>query len=188
MLSRGGRLVLLNSVLSGIPSFFCSAFRLPKWVSSAIDKIRRGFFWKGRLLTNGFHCLVNWDTACRPKGLGGLGIRQLQPMNSALLMKGLWIFYSSPGLPWVQLLRSKHYKCRPLSLSNKFPSGCSPIWKEMLRLDLPFSTSVSFSLGSGKSLSFWNARWTGDFALRSLLPNLHAAAALKHLSVSSWLQ
>nr|CAD1820473.1 unnamed protein product [Ananas comosus var. bracteatus] len=41
LLSRGGRLVLLNSVLTSIPTYFCSAFLLPVWVSKAIDKIRR---------------------------------------------------------------------------------------------------------------------------------------------------
>nr|CAD1819928.1 unnamed protein product [Ananas comosus var. bracteatus] len=37
-LSRGGRLVLLNSVLSSIPSHFCSVFHLPVWVVRSIDK------------------------------------------------------------------------------------------------------------------------------------------------------
>ncbi len=44
LLSRAGRLVLLNAVLSSVPAFFCSAFLVPTWVSKAIDKIRRGFF------------------------------------------------------------------------------------------------------------------------------------------------
>ncbi len=87
-LSRGGRLVLLNSVISGIPSYFCSAFRLPTWVSCYIDKIRRGFFWRGKNLTSGFYCLVKWGNVCRPKRLGGVGIRNLHASNSALLMKG----------------------------------------------------------------------------------------------------
>nr|CAD1823673.1 unnamed protein product [Ananas comosus var. bracteatus] len=38
-LSRAGRLALLNSVLSSIPTFFCTAFRLPSWVINSIDKI-----------------------------------------------------------------------------------------------------------------------------------------------------
>ncbi len=58
----------------------------------------------------------------------------------------------------------------------------------MLRLAPPFATSVSFSVGDGKSLAFWNARWAGDFALCNLFPNLHAAARLRHLSVSSSLR
>nr|CAD1820597.1 unnamed protein product [Ananas comosus var. bracteatus] len=40
LLSRGGRLVLLNSTLSSVPTFFCSAFALPAWVLKVADKIR----------------------------------------------------------------------------------------------------------------------------------------------------
>nr|CAD1844395.1 unnamed protein product [Ananas comosus var. bracteatus] len=42
-LSRGGRLVLLNSVLTSIPAFFCSSFLLPAWVIKAMDKIRPSY-------------------------------------------------------------------------------------------------------------------------------------------------
>ncbi len=89
LLSRGGRLALLNSVLSGIPTYFCSAFLLPAWVSKAVDRVRWGFFWKGKKINNGFHCLVKWEQVCRPKRFGGIGIWNIRSMNSALLMKGL---------------------------------------------------------------------------------------------------
>jgi Reverse transcriptase (RNA-dependent DNA polymerase) len=39
-LSIGGRLVLLNSVLSSQPIYYMSVFFLPKWVISRLDKIR----------------------------------------------------------------------------------------------------------------------------------------------------
>lgn len=42
-ISRGGRLLLMNSVLSSIPIYFMSVFLLPKWVLNRIDKIRRRF-------------------------------------------------------------------------------------------------------------------------------------------------
>ncbi len=99
LLSRAGRLTLLNSVLSSIPAFFFSAFRIPTCVLNAMDKIRRGFFWRGKVLTNGFHCLVNWEHVCRPKDLGGLGIRKLKEMNSSLLMKSFWSFYKDTSRP-----------------------------------------------------------------------------------------
>ncbi len=137
LLSKGGRLVLLNSVLSSLPSFFCSVFRLLAWVITALDKIRRGFFWRGKKLANGFHCLVKWDQVCRPRRVGGIGIQNFRSMNSALLMKGLWKFYNSPSLRWVQLLLHKHYKFRTPS-SNTIPTGCSPLWKGILSTSAPF--------------------------------------------------
>ncbi len=187
-LSRGGRLILLNSVLSGIPSFFCSAFLLPAWVLCALEKIRRDFFWKGKKLTNGFHCLVKWENVCRPKHLGGVGVRNMRASNSALLMKGLWSFFHSPSTPWVMFLRSKHYRLRPPVLSQKAPAGCAPIWKDMLKLAAPFNTSVCFNLGNGLSLSFWSARWFEDFTLMKDFPNLYAVSTTKNASVAIWVQ
>lgn len=87
-LSKGGHLILLNSILSSIPTYFCLAFLLPAWVTVVIDKVRRGFFWRGKKLSNGFHCLAKWEHVCRPKRTEGIGIRNLWVLNSALLMSG----------------------------------------------------------------------------------------------------
>lgn len=45
LISRGGRLLLMNSVLSSIPIYFMASFLLPKWVINRLDKIRRRFLW-----------------------------------------------------------------------------------------------------------------------------------------------
>jgi hypothetical protein len=44
MLSVGGRLVLLNSVLSSLPMFMFSFFELPKRVMKKLDYFRSRFF------------------------------------------------------------------------------------------------------------------------------------------------
>ncbi len=188
LLSRAGRLVLFNAVLTSIPVFFYSAFRLPVWVTNAIDKIRRGFFWKGHVLVNDFHCLVNWGQVCRPRNRGGLGIKKLTAINSALLMKGLWNFYFGPTRPWARILCSLHYKRRPISAVGPTPPRCSPLWKAILATSSPFHTSVGFHLGDGKAASFWHTRWAGEVLFRNRFPGLFAAATHKHLVVDNWLQ
>lgn len=45
LLSRGGRMELIQSVLSTIPLYFMTCFLLPKWVIDRIDKARRSFLW-----------------------------------------------------------------------------------------------------------------------------------------------
>ena len=46
MLSVGGRLVLLNSVLSSLPMFMLSFFELPKGVLKKLDCFRSQFCWQ----------------------------------------------------------------------------------------------------------------------------------------------
>ena len=44
LLTVGGRLVLINSVLSGLPMFMMSFFEVPKGVLKKIDYFRSRFF------------------------------------------------------------------------------------------------------------------------------------------------
>ena len=46
MLSVGGRLVLINSVLSSLPMFMMSFFELPRGVFEKIDCFRSRFYWQ----------------------------------------------------------------------------------------------------------------------------------------------
>jgi hypothetical protein len=46
MLSAGGRLVLINSVLSSLPMFMLSFFEIPKEVLKKLDYYRSRFFWQ----------------------------------------------------------------------------------------------------------------------------------------------
>jgi hypothetical protein len=46
-LSKGGRLILLNSIITSIPVFYFSLFKAPKSIWKCIDLMRKRFFWKG---------------------------------------------------------------------------------------------------------------------------------------------
>ncbi len=179
--------MLLNSVLSSVPAFFCSTFWLPAWANKEIDKIRRGFFWRGKRLNSGFHCLVNWNQICRPKNLGGLGVRNIRTMNEAFLMKNLWKFYCTDSLPWVRLIKAPHYKRITLSSGRKPPTVCAPFWRGILRTSAPFHTSLCYTLGDGARTPFWHATWTRESLLRDRLPTLFGAATHKNLVVKDWM-
>ena len=90
-LSKGGRLTLIKSTLSNMPTYLMSLFRLPKRVKLRMEKIQRDFLWGGGNLERKLH-LVNWETVCLSKQEGGLGIRNLSKFNRALLGKWSWRF------------------------------------------------------------------------------------------------
>jgi len=46
MLSVGGRLVLINSILSSLPMFMLSFFEVPRGVLKKLDYFRSQFFWQ----------------------------------------------------------------------------------------------------------------------------------------------
>ena len=100
LLNKAGRLRLVNTVLSSLPTYFLTVFRLQKWAIKGIDKLRRSFLWKGANEANGGHCLVNWCKTRRPKKFGGLGILDLDLFSRALRLRWLWFQWTEPERPW----------------------------------------------------------------------------------------
>ena len=59
-LSKGGRLTLIKSTLSNIPTYYLSLFQIPVRVAKRIEKTQRDFLWGGVGDEFKFH-LVNWS-------------------------------------------------------------------------------------------------------------------------------
>jgi hypothetical protein len=64
-LSKGGRLTLIKSTLSNLPTYFLSLFPIPVSVAKRIETIQRNFLWESSEEGHNFH-LVNWDHICTP--------------------------------------------------------------------------------------------------------------------------
>ena len=54
-LSRGGRLTLIQSVLSSLPIYYLSVFKVPISVINSMEKMMRDFLWEGGDLVGGDH-------------------------------------------------------------------------------------------------------------------------------------
>lgn len=96
LLSQGGQLTLVNSVLTNLPLFYLSIFRPPQWVLHRIEALRRAFFWKGCSKISRGACLVNWKSIYSSKIQRGMGILNMDSINMALLTKWWWRFFNEP--------------------------------------------------------------------------------------------
>ena len=83
-LSKGGRVTLIKSTLSNLPTYFLSLFPILASVASRIARVQRDFLWGSLGDEPKFH-LVDWSTVCTLLALGGLGIRNRRTFNVALL-------------------------------------------------------------------------------------------------------
>ncbi|XP_039120732.1 uncharacterized protein LOC120257303 [Dioscorea cayenensis subsp. rotundata] len=139
--SLGGRLTLINSVLSALPTYWMSIFRLPKWVSSRIDRIRRDFLWSGPDIDHPKCHLVSWQRLCLPREQGGWGIINLVEFNSALLGK------------WWNLFLSRHRRC-------------SFFWQGLYQSLEAFTACLQSVVVNGESTLFWLDNWMEGCAPR----------------------
>jgi hypothetical protein len=73
---RGGRLVLVKSVLESILVYWSSIAHVPKGILDRMRKCCYSFLWTGRRAQEGIP-LVKWERIARLKALGGWGIKKL---------------------------------------------------------------------------------------------------------------
>jgi hypothetical protein len=70
---------------------------LPSATMKDIDKIRRGFLWRGRKNVMGGHFAVAWGRVCRHRELGALGIFSITELSWTLIMRWAWLQKTEPG-------------------------------------------------------------------------------------------
>ena len=87
-LLKGGKLTLLKSTLSSLPTYFLSLFTIPTHVANKIEKLQRDFLW-GDPKTH----LLGWDKVCMPIANGGLGIKKLTTFNKSITRKVALAFW-----------------------------------------------------------------------------------------------
>ena len=88
-LSYAGRVVLINSVLMAIQSYWSQIIILPNKIIKEINNICKAFLWKSREDFSGPGA-VAWEKLCQPKRCGGLGFRNLSLWNKAACFKHVW--------------------------------------------------------------------------------------------------
>jgi len=74
LITKAGRRILVQFVLTSMLIYLAMTLDLPPWALKAIDKVRRGFLWKGRKDVKGGYCLLAWPNVTQLEKLGGLGI------------------------------------------------------------------------------------------------------------------
>ncbi|XP_058758239.1 uncharacterized protein LOC131631463 [Vicia villosa] len=88
-LNVAGRVVLINSMLNSIPIYSLSLYKAPSKVLHEIHTIQSKFLWSGGDRKRSVHW-VSWDTVCKTREEGGLGVKNVEIMNAALLSKWKW--------------------------------------------------------------------------------------------------
>jgi hypothetical protein len=132
-LSQAGKEVLLKAVVQAIPTYTISVFQLPKTLCKDINSLMSKFWW-GHKEDESRIAWMSWSKLGRPKDRGGLGFRDLEWFNLALLAKQGWRLLQNPDSLVAKILKEKYY---------------------------PHSEFLDASLGRQPSYvwrSFWNAR------------------------------
>uniref|UniRef100_A0A2N9I5C4 Reverse transcriptase domain-containing protein n=1 Tax=Fagus sylvatica TaxID=28930 RepID=A0A2N9I5C4_FAGSY len=183
-LSKGGRLTLIKSTLSNLPTYFLSLFPIPAAVAKRIEQIQRNFLWGSSMEKGKFH-LVKWDQLCRPYSNGGLAIKNLRQFNEALLGKWLWRFGVERDALWRRVVMEK-YGSMEGGWMTKAPMGPYGVglWKFIQNGWDKFSRLLTFDVGDGTRIGFWDDVWCIGEPLKVVFPELYRIARVKDAVVA----
>jgi len=183
LISMAGRLCLIKSVLSALPLYYLSFFKMPKGVSNKLLRIQRNFLWGWGSEAKKI-AWVKWEKICKPKEVGGLDIRDIRLFNVALLAKWKWrLGMEDKGL-WKQVLESKYGSWRNLNDSN-ISRSASRWWMDIYNVcgsttqGLWFDKSFEWVLGEGNKVKFWEDIWAGEETLKCRFPRLYSISECK---------
>ncbi|XP_039134216.1 uncharacterized mitochondrial protein AtMg00310-like [Dioscorea cayenensis subsp. rotundata] len=153
-ISLGGRLTLVNSVMSAIPTYWMSIFCLPVWVINDIDRIKRDFLWSGLDINHPGCRLVSWKLLCRPRDQGGWGILDLAKFNQALLGKWWWKYMMDPDWDGAKVILFNYGSTRSKLWPNQ-AGRISFFWKGVLNYLPALRSCLAQDVVSNKDTLFW---------------------------------
>jgi hypothetical protein len=178
LLSLGGRLTLIKSILNAISIYWLTIFRISAKIRKILDQLCRRFLWFGENTIRKKYCLVRWKVLCTSFEQGGLGILNLKTMNKALLVKWLWRFHNiQEKYLWKTIIENRYNNSRTTNNMSTF-------WKEVNKEKDIFITSISKKIGNGSKTLFWKDRWLNDCSLNIQYPFLFEISMEPNITVA----
>ncbi|CAA7041153.1 unnamed protein product [Microthlaspi erraticum] len=156
-LSAGGKEVMLKSVLAALPTYTMACFQLPKETCKKIVATMAEFWWKNNKEARGMHW-QSWDKLTKRKEEGGLGFKDLENFNLALLGKQLWRMITKEDSLMTRVFKGRYFlKSDPLKA--KLGSRPSYAWRSIHAAQELMQYGIRRTVGDGSQIQVWKDQW-----------------------------
>ncbi|XP_042939495.1 uncharacterized protein LOC122274525 [Carya illinoinensis] len=182
-----GKEVLLKAAIQAVPNYHMNVFRLPRKLCKEIVAVMEKFWW-------GFkenERKIQWKSWSKMGGLskadGGLGFRELESFNTALLAKQCWRIFTDPHSLAARVLKDKYFRHSDFLQAN-LGHRPSLIWKSLWSSLGLLKHGLVWRVGTGQKIKVWGDRWIPTLtshSIRSPVAVLNNEARVNELIDSS---
>ncbi|GLT71411.1 hypothetical protein SLA2020_434320 [Shorea laevis] len=121
-LSQAGKEILIKAVIQAIPTYTMSVFQLPKSLCKELNGLMNSFYW-GHKANEKKITWRSWEKMGQSKKQGGMGFRDLELFNLAMLAKQGWRLIQQPNSLMARV-------CKPSIIPQV--SFCQQSWAHVL--------------------------------------------------------
>ncbi|KAM1120649.1 hypothetical protein EV1_002321 [Malus domestica] len=158
----------LKAVAIVVPCYPMSCFKFPKVSCNSTNGALSNFWWGESETGNKLH-RKSWKNLCESKNKGGMGFRELEMFNMALLAKHVWRMVDNPDALWVRVLKARYFpRCDIFTATRG--SRPSWAWTSLLEGRKVIMRDVKWQLGDGTKIRIWNDNWLPTLSSTCLRP------------------
>lgn len=155
-LSQRGKEILLKS----IHVYAMTCFKLPKNLCKNLTSVMMDFWWNNIQNSKKIHW-GSWQKLTMPKTLGGIGFKDLQCFNQALLAKQAWRLLNEKDNLFYKIFKSRYF------LNSEFldaTKGTRPsyAWRSILFGRELIKEGLKRVIGNGEQTRVWIDKWLLD--------------------------
>lgn len=152
-----GKEILIKSVAQAVPTFSMNCFLLPRGLCQQIDTMLRKFFW-GSKEGKRKVAWVSWEVLTMPKYMGGLGFRDTQLFNLAMLAKQAWRIIQDPQSLSARILKSVYFPTGEM-LDAELGTHPSQVWRALFEGKAVLKQGLIRRIGNGRAMNIWADNW-----------------------------
>uniref|UniRef100_A0A2N9ED45 RNase H type-1 domain-containing protein n=1 Tax=Fagus sylvatica TaxID=28930 RepID=A0A2N9ED45_FAGSY len=154
---KARREILIKAVIQAIPSYATSVFRFPAGLCQEITSMANRYWWGQCQGERKIHWL-NKKHLVQQKMQGGIGFRDLQLFNKALLAKQGWRLIQNPASLVCRILKSKYFP-RTTFLEATVLNNPSYLWRSILVAKDVLNMGLRWRVGTGSKINIWKDPW-----------------------------